>query len=376
MKKTLILTHEFKPFRGGIGTYCENIAIEAVNQGHDVTVLAPAYDSDQLEGDLLETYRVVRYPGSVYSTKQLPKLLWSFLTSNYKQFDVIHATDFPWVCVCHFLQKFISFNYVVTIHGTEIFGFLTSKVTKLLGIQNTLATASTVFANSQFTADLALKYHNYLDLNKVKVTLLGVNPYWFQNVPKDSSVLQKLFINPDKKILLTVARLVSRKGHRAVLKALAMLPDELKQTFTYVIVGKKNNSSYEKELVELAAVSAVEVVFTGEVETDDVRELYQLSWLYVMIGERDEKTVEGFGLSYLEAAAQGLPSLATRVGGIPEVVVHGRTGWLVEDEEPAGVAEAIEHIYRTPDLIADWSVSALSHAENFTWERCVSQTYG
>ena len=94
-----------------------------------------------------------------------------------------------------------------------------------------------------------------------------------------------------------------------------------------------------------------------------------------MLAEPDPKRVEGFGLVYLEAAAQGLPSLAAAAGGVPEVVVDGETGCVLSELTPDAVARHLAIWIRDPLVLESMAVKARARAREFTWDRCARQTY-
>ena len=82
--------------------------------------------------------------------------------------------------------------------------------------------------------------------------------------------------------------------------------------------------------------------FLGEVE--DVPAVLQRARAFVL-----SSVSEGISLTLLEAMARGLPIIATRVGGNPEVVADGQTGWLVPAGDPASLAQAIVRLWREPE---------------------------
>lgn len=374
-KRILILTHEFLPFRGGIATYCAEIALAATAMGHKVTVVGPDYGQDNSRDDNDKPYSVRRFSGGLYKTSQLPRVIWEVLKIKPEDFDIIHAAEWSFVVALHLVRPFRKIPFIATMHGTDIFGFATSKVTRTLGATDTLKYADYVTTNSAFTAKLTQSQHPYINDENLITTLLGVNSWWSQQPHGVSELMDRYKIPAGRKILLTVARMDERKGHRRMLQALALLPQDDKDKLVYVIVGECLNADYLAELHALADAAGLPVIFTGSIDTEDVRKFYQLSWLYCMIAEAHPKKVEGFGLVYLEAASQALPSLATPIGGVPEVVIHDKTGYLVEERTPNAVADALKTLLNSPGLVETYSRNALEWAKNFTWQRCASQTY-
>jgi len=213
-----------------------------------------------------------------------------------------------------------------------------------------------------------------VDAAKVNVALLGVGPEWFGEVPDASEVLARLGIAENRFCLLTVARLDERKGHRLVFKALQDLPPDVAGNMTYVVVGK-GDAEYTAQLHAIAASSPVRTVFTGPVSNDDLRALYASADVFCMPGEPHPRRVEGFGLVYLEAAAQGVPAIASRVGAIPEVVIDGQTGIVIEPSDFDALKSGITQLYGDRTQLDTLGANAHTWARGFTWDRCAEQTY-
>ena len=135
-------------------------------------------------------------------------------------------------------------------------------------------------------------------------------------------------------LLLTVARLVPRKGHDTVLRALplvlARVPD-----VQYAIVGEGPERARLEALARQLGIEHA-VQFAGAVV--DVVPWYQSCDLFVMMSRDEEGEVEGFGISFTEAAACGKPAIGGRSGGTAEAVLDGITGLLVEDERSLAAA--------------------------------------
>ncbi len=129
--------------------------------------------------------------------------------------------------------------------------------------------------------------------------------------------------------LLTVARLVARKGHEKVLRALARLPQ-----VTYSIVGDGPELQRLRLVAEEEGVSD-RVHFLTTVSDEDLPALYVAHDIFVMPTTKHAYDREGFGIAYAEAGLFGLPSVATNIAGVNEVIDDGVTGMLIEDTHDA-----------------------------------------
>jgi glycosyltransferase involved in cell wall biosynthesis len=143
-------------------------------------------------------------------------------------------------------------------------------------------------------------------------------------------------------ILLFVGRLVTRKGVDRLLEALAALPE---RPWRLEVVG----FGPERERLEALSLRlglAERVAFLGRVSKEDLAAAYRRAAGFVLPATLDEREdTEGLGVVLLEAMSHALPVVATRRGGITDVVIDGRTGILVEDEVPAltaGVLRLLE----------------------------------
>jgi phosphatidylinositol alpha-1,6-mannosyltransferase len=374
-KRILIATSEFAPFFGGVATYCERMASEAAVAGHDVTILAPSYYAHS--GPSTGVPEVVHYPGKTYDATQfitLLRYLWRVVSR--KPFDLIHAADWPMIMALAFINRFRKVPFVATVYGSDIMGARHSRQMKLLGVSNPYQYAKGIYAISEYTNSLLQLHFPGIPSQIVKVTPLGVDKFWF-GVPSDGrAVRQKYGVPAEHTVILTVARLDERKGHRTVFKSLSALPRNAKRQLSYVIVGTTVDAKYRHELTALAETCGVHTVFTGAVSDDELLALYGDADIFCMPGEPHPQKVEGFGLVYLEAAAQAVPSIASSVGAIPEVVRDGETGILIPPLDTHALTESLLRLLDEPGERRRLGQNARRTAVSFSWARCAASTYG
>lgn len=374
-KRILMLTHEFPPMRGGIARYASELATAAHALGHDVTVLAPNGNENCFGLDRRSPLRIIRFSGAAYSPRELPALLWRTARINTDRFDLIHAVDPSYVMALALVKRFRRIDYQATVFGTDILGIRTSLQATATGTRRMFEFPSRLVAISDFTKQLLLSRCPRVLPDRIDVSPLGVNPFWFEK-PDIIDFAAKFRIPDNHQVILTVSRLDTRKGHRTVLSALGMLPDSVKRQLSYAIVGDSNDSHYKTELRVLAAKSGYNVFFLGNLTDNEIRALYSRASLFCMPGEDDPHKIEGFGLVYLEAAAQGLPSLASSAGAVPEVVLHRRTGWIVNPGQTSEVVAALTELLGDKKLLRSLGETARERASSYTWEHCARLTYG
>jgi len=154
-----------------------------------------------------------------------------------------------------------------------------------------------------------------------------------------AAVCRLLGVSSDALLLGTVAHVFPRKGYDVMLRALSLVTREMRGV-QYLIIGS-GEEAYERELKTLAATLGVteHVHFVGF--QDDVSPFLSALSLYV-----HPARMEGFGIAVVEAMTAGKAVVATRVGGLPEVVDHGRTGLLVAPDRPEELSAAILSLLR------------------------------
>ncbi|MFM9031146.1 MAG: glycosyltransferase family 4 protein, partial [Opitutaceae bacterium] len=148
-----------------------------------------------------------------------------------------------------------------------------------------------------------------------------------------------------------VGRLHPRKGQLETLEALQSLPAEVRARLEYRIVGGQSKGGYEETLRERSArCPDLAVRFLGNLPDEELSQVYEDADIFAMTSRQLDRSIEGFGLGYLEAAAHGLPVVAHHVGGVADAVVDGHTGLLVPENRPAQLAAAFERLIHDREL--------------------------
>jgi len=157
--------------------------------------------------------------------------------------------------------------------------------------------------------------------------------------------------------VMQACRLIPKKGVATSLRAFAIFKKDHPQAKFY-IAGK---GPLQPELEMLAAGLGIfkDVHFIGFLSQPKLMELYASSHLFLHPSEMPpDENQEGVPNSILEAMATGLPVAATQHGGIPEAVEHGRTGWLVPEEDHVALANAMQEITRSPRVLTEMGLRA------------------
>lgn len=372
----LLLTSEFAPANGGIGTYAREIASAAADLGAKVTVIAPDYAQDNTGEDSTLRFDVRRFPGGLHSMRDLPakiRLVRRLLGAEHH--DIIHAADWPFFIPLALSRRLTQARLLMTVHGTEINE--TQTLLKRLAIRGTgvFGSRTEITANSRYTREL-FRERFAVDAQRIKTVRLGVSDFWFAQRNGRAATRAAFGIASDRVVIVTVARITRRKGHPVTLAALSTLPKELRKRILWLVIGPDGESDYVKQLKHLVASVDCDIRFLGALPDKEIRDIYGAADFFCLTGVPDSSgRVEGFGLVYLEAAAGGLPSVATAVGGVPDAVLDDETGLLVPPSIE-DIARAIARLAEDTDTRSVLAAGASAHARALSWERCAAETYG
>lgn len=370
----LMLTHEYPPYPGGVGRYCASLAEAAVRAGHQVTVLAPDHKQPQACSDQAGV-KVIRFEGDVFHFKELKALraqIKRTLAQAARPYDVVHAADWPAIVALRGVATPGS-QRLATLHGTDILLIKRSIRARLARASSALASFDRYVCNSRYTQSLLQTHFPKLAPRSV-VTPLGVDHSWFDtaSAADQQALSARAGLQSDQLIVLTVARLDSRKGQHRTIEALARLPDALKRRVHYVCVGKEVEAGYGARLQAAAQAGQVRLTLTGRLPDGELKAAYALAHVFALTGEDVPERVEGFGLVLLEAAAQGLPAVVTQLQALPEVVANGQTGWVCATD--ADLTTAFQAALQQAGTGA-LKAPCIAHARTFTWDRCAAQSY-
>jgi phosphatidyl-myo-inositol dimannoside synthase len=372
----LLLTSEFAPATGGIGTYAREIASAAADLGADVTVIAPDYAQDTAAEDRCLPFDVRRFRGGLHSMRDLPsKILLARSYVGAERYDVIHAADWPFFIPVALSRRLTQARILMTVHGTEINETQTPLKRLAIRSAGVFGPRTEVAANSQYTREL-FRERFAVDAQRIKAIRLGVSDFWFGQRNGRAATRAAYGIAPDRLVIVTVARITQRKGHPVTLAALSGLSKALRTRITWLVIGPDGEVDHVEQLKRLVATVDCDVRFLGSLPDEQIRDIYGAADFFCLTGVPDcSGRVEGFGLVYLEAAAGGLPSVATAIGGVPDAVLADETGLLVPPSIEA-IARAITELAEDTDTRSILAAGASAHARALSWERCAAETYG
>lgn len=360
--KCLLVANIFPPVKGGSAVVYESIC--QFSPPGSMHVLAPWRhyltgeetpgwrEYDAAAGFPIERLELLR-PCVVHS-RSLWHSLWLQLRVDlplkarvlWQTLRLVRGQGIGVLCICELssgswlgllLKRVLNIPYINYIHGEEI---TTESPYRWFGRRRRhyLHQAAAVVAVSEFTRRALIEQ---MGLSAERITLIvnGVDAERFQPGPKPAALLERYGLH-GQRVLLTVGRLVERKGIDTTLQALPAVLARCPDT-RYLIVG---SGEYRARLEALVAELGLgeQVIFAGAVPAEELVAHYQLCDLFVMPNrELDNRDTEGFGLVFLEANACGKAVISGRAGGVVEAVRHGETGLNVDGRDPAAVSSAI-----------------------------------
>jgi phosphatidylinositol alpha-1,6-mannosyltransferase len=232
-----------------------------------------------------------------------------------------------------------------------------------------------IVANSRWTADLARDTLARFAAGPVPVAAidLGTDPAFF-SPRRDTGALRRRLGLGGAPLLLTVARLVPHKGQDVALRTLAALAREFPD-LRYLVVGEGHDLARLEALARDLGV-AERTMFAGALTDDEIAEAYATATLYVGLSRIDnEVNAEGFGISFIEAAASGVPVVAGDSGGVRSAVRDGETGLVVPPADVEAVTAAVRSLLADDDRRKALGAAARRAAEtHYTWDRVARET--
>jgi phosphatidylinositol alpha-1,6-mannosyltransferase len=370
--RILLLTDCYLPHAGGARVYYHNLYRELVRDADNhVTILTskvPGWqDFDRIESG--ERLRIVRIGSPLRNWKyhQYPKIIPPLLRGVSLlaggKFDLIHFGDlYPQGVLSLWFKRVFGKPYVAYSHGEEI-------------TQTDLRRYQPRVRNAIFRgADIVVAANELARQNLLRIGIPGdrirkINPgvdccrFQPKEPPRDLIERHGLV---GKRVILTVGRLVPRKGHRMVLEALRKLLPVMPE-LVYVIVG----TGSEQEALRNIATDwnlTGSVRFAGYVKDADLPAYYNACDLYVMPNSEDKGDLEGFGMVFTEANACGKAVVGGRSGGAAEAVIHGTTGVLVDPQNPDELADVLRSLLLDPTLRTRMGEQGMMRARSeFSW---------
>jgi len=327
--KILLLTYEYPPFNGGIAAYLSNL-IKTAPSGTRVLVDVPKAGEHWLKTAWRQYFKI---------RKEKPDLV-----------AVSHVL--PAGYIAYKMKLWFGVPYLVFAHGTDI---LTARRNfwKRFWMRYVLRRAKFVIANSRFTAAL-LHEEGIAKINIIPPSVDTANAASqpeSHNVGSRNNGANKPDLdfrrNDNRNIIISIGRLVPRKGFDTLIKAMPMIIKEVPDAHLQII----GRGAYYDELVRLAHELRVEKFVDILTDVSDKEKIQRLSAasLFALAARKVGNDIEGFGIVTLEASAAGVPVVVTSSGGSAEPIVDNATGIIAPSDDLKTLSAAIIRLLKNKD---------------------------
>jgi phosphatidylinositol alpha-1,6-mannosyltransferase len=337
MRPVLLATLDYPPRRGGVASYLENL-VGCFPDGGTV-VLAPE-EGDTHDYDVAAAFPIFRRRllGRHIRPRWIPAVLWTdWVMRQERPRHLLVSHLLPMGEVAMLMRRRHGVPFSVIVHGMDAALAMTGSSFKRARARRVLHEAEGVITNSAYTANLL----KGLGVPEEKTTVIRPSPHFsLETVVAGGAVSAWKSKHgwSGRYVLLSVCRLVERKGVADVVRALASLPALGRPALAIASDGPER-ATLEKLIEELGV--SEDVRFLGDLSHDDLKIAYAACDVFVMVPKSLGADVEGFGIVYLEASLFGKPCIGSRSGGVPEAVLHEETGLLVPPGDVPALAAVI-----------------------------------
>ena len=374
-----IITGHFPPSKGGgIAEWAFGVARELPRLGHKTLV----YVTHRKNRDL-----------SIHNDEEF--ICKPMYGRNWHEFHRFYAAYYMWKILrkdpdtifiattwgmakpFKFLKKYFpKSKMIVVAHGLEITRLNSKR--ELRAIRSVVESCDLILSVSRFTRDEIINRLSDINTTHVKFLPNGVDVERFYPCEVDDLFYKKYSLHQDSDLRLTLARIIKRKAHDDVIKALPDIINDFPKAH-YVIAGPhRKKDSYLESLKILVKELSLEnnVTFIDFIPDEDLKKIYSASKVYIMPSKtlHNEGDSEGFGITFLEANACGCPAIGSYDGGIPDAVENEVNGLLVQSGSSNEIAKAIKKMFSDEDYRLSLAKKGIARVEeSFTWKKLSAQ---
>ena len=352
----LIVTRSFPPEIGGMQNLMWGLANE-LSKNFMIKVFADYYE-DHKNFDERVSFSIERVGGiKLFRKYRKAQLINEFIKENkiegiivdhWKSLELL-KTNKKKICL---------------IHGKEINHEKGTSLNKR--VLDVLNNVETIVANSEYTKDLAIS----LGVQQDKIIV--INPGVDQVQELDKKTLEKVenLLRHKSPRLITVSRFDKRKNHEKIIMALRNLK-QIYPDIVYICIGYGDEEKNIKKLVAELSLQA-QVMFFKDISNDLKNSLIAKSNIFVMPSIIYKKSVEGFGIAYVEAAQYGLPSLGGKDGGASDAIEHQKTGLICDGSELDEVYSSINSMLENNKYL-EYGKAAKENSSKFEWNKIIEK---
>jgi N-acetyl-alpha-D-glucosaminyl L-malate synthase BshA len=354
------------PTVGGSGVVATELGKLLAQRGHEIHFISSSvpFRLDKVYSNIyfheveVNQYSVFRYPP--YDLSLASKMA---EVAKREELDILHVHYAVPHAICAYIAKQMvggNLQIVTTLHGTDVtvLGYDPS-LSEMIRFGIEQSDAVTAVSN-----DLIRQTNELVETTK-KIdrvyNFVDEQVYYRRN---SQHLKEEYGISPHEKVVIHVSNFRPVKRVPDVIQTFKKIRDTLPSKLLLIGDGPELTVACKK-VKELGI--GEDVLFLGK--QDNVSELFSISDLKLLLSEK-----ESFGLVLLEAMACGVPTIGTRVGGIPEVIEDGVTGYLCEIGDTNAAADKALDLLTNSDLLKQMSENAINHVyDKFHSEKIVEQ---
>ena len=353
----LIVTRSFPPEVGGMQNLMWGLTYSLSK--HDMVKVFADYHDEHNQHDRKVSFSIERVGGIKLIRKYRKAHLINEFIKNNNNIKCIIADHWKSIELIKSNKK-----KICLIHSKEINhkkgSFLNKKVLSVLN------NVDHIVSNSQYTKDLAIN----LGVNGDKIYVINPGVFPVKEIHKEKiKEAEKLFNNKSPR-LITVSRFDKRKNHEKIIMALRNMK-QIYPNIIYTCIGYGEEEENIKKLVNELDLRG-QVIFLKDITDDLKNALVAQSNVFVMPSIIYKRSVEGFGIAYVEAAQYGIPSIGGKDGGASDAIKDKETGIICDGND-------LEEIYSSIDLILknnsylEFGKKAKEYSTKFEWEKIVKE---
>jgi len=297
------------------------------------------------------------------------KALYPYFKNN--KFDIIVATSIGYVTqITFFISQIFNTKAIVLTHGNDFLANM-RKINHYINTTHLYNIDKIILSNENIRR-IFLKLYPTLNSKKLDVVpyALILEDY---KIEASKEELRKKFNYPSNKfILISIGRLVLRKNFQSVIKAINLLKDHpIINDLLYIIIG---DGPIREDLIKLINKNNLEnnIQLIGEISNELRNENLKLADVFIMTSYYDKKykSIEGFGIVFLEANFYKLPTIGSYSGGIPRAIDNDKSGFLLKSYDIIGLKNKIMQLYEDKNLRKTLGEYGYKRTiEKYNWER-------
>lgn len=365
MPSILLVTNDFGPRAGGIETFVMGL-LERVPMGEVIVYTSHQSSTGEYDRRWRDDYgvEVVRDKSSILlPTPRVIRNLQKLIDERNLS-TVWFGAAAPLGVSARWLRKAGAEHIVALTHGHEVWW---SKVWPFSwAISEIARSVDVVTYLGDFTQQAIAR--RFKDKNKLTKIAPGIDTEHFR--PLDGRELREKYGIADRATIVSVGRLVHRKGQDRLVEAMPLVLKEIPEAHL-IFIGE---GPHRKKLDELVKKLKLEnhVTFIGRIQYSDLPRHFSLGDIFAMPSRSRlfGLEVEGLGIVYLEASACGLPVVGGNSGGAPDAVKEGITGFVVDGNKLPEIADRIITLLKDDELRNQMGNAGRSWAmEEWQWTR-------